>query len=78
MKRMLPLLLLMIAFALLPGDAFSQCAMCKATAESSAREGSTASAGLNLGILYLVTIPYLLLGSLIFVWWKYFRQRRSA
>lgn len=41
-------------------SAYSQCAMCKATAESSGSGG-----GLNDGILYLMFIPYLLLGAFV-------------
>jgi hypothetical protein len=42
-------------------ESFAQCAMCKANAESSLRNGSTIAKGLNSGILYLMAIPYLML-----------------
>lgn len=39
-------------------DTFAQCAMCRATVESN--EGKVGE-GLNLGILYLMAVPYILL-----------------
>lgn len=45
-----------------PG-AFAQCSMCRAVAESAQDENNIA-AGLNTGILYLLAIPYLLIGGL--------------
>lgn len=52
-------ILLILLFSI--NQVFSQCAMCKATAESSGNGG-----GLNEGILYLMFIPYLLLGGFLF------------
>ncbi len=57
MKRVLILTCLV---SLLTVNSFSQCAMCKATAESSGIGG-----GLNDGILYLMFIPYILLGAFV-------------
>jgi hypothetical protein len=58
---------------LIQGGALSQCAMCKATAESSG-----GASGLNDGIIYIMFVPYLLLGAFvilvfrkkIFTFWK--------
>ena len=41
--------------------AYSQCAMCKATAEGNPDVGG----GLNAGIEYILVIPYLLLGTFV-------------
>lgn len=47
-------LLLLSAYA-----AYSQCAMCKAAAESSvANNPNSVAKGLNTGIMFLMTIPY--------------------
>ncbi len=43
----------------------AQCAMCKAAVETGG-EGD----GLNKGILFLLTMPYLIAMGLGFVWWK--------
>jgi len=53
----------------------SQCAMCRAVAESSYNGGSSIANGLNTGILYLMAFPYiLLLFGLLSV---YFREKRT-
>lgn len=51
-------------------DLSAQCAMCRANAESNLKEGGTIAKGLNTGILYLMTIPYLILGTLFFLFFK--------
>tara|TARA_B100000700_G_C14426719_1_gene570689 strand:- start:231 stop:449 length:219 start_codon:yes stop_codon:yes gene_type:complete len=38
-----------------------QCAMCRVVAESSKDAGSTIANGLNTGILYLMSFPYILI-----------------
>ena len=44
------------------GDSmWGQCVMCKAVAEDSAAEGAVGR-GINQGILYIMAVPYLLLG----------------
>jgi LPXTG-motif cell wall-anchored protein len=56
--------------------AYSQCAMCKATAETATDEfGNPISGGINSGILYMMGAPYLLLGI---VAWVFFRKRISG
>ncbi len=65
------LLVLSILFlAPLMGEA--QCAMCRAVLES---EDNTAVAeGINNGIVYLMAIPYILIGALFFI---IYRKMRS-
>lgn len=53
----------------------AQCPMCRATAESNLAAGGTAGRGLNAGILYMLAMPYLLVGTLAFLW---LRNRRKA
>lgn len=53
--------LIFITLLLLNVDAFAQCAMCRANAESGMKNGPSIARGLNSGILYLMAIPYLLL-----------------
>jgi len=53
------LLLSLFFFSVFNVDA--QCAMCRAVAESSKEAGSTIANGLNTGILYLMSFPYILL-----------------
>jgi len=42
-------------------QSFAQCAMCKTTAESDLNNGGSIASGLNSGILYLMAIPYIVL-----------------
>ena len=65
-------LLIVMTFFLFAGiDANAQCAMCQATLESNAKTGtSTIGSTLNTGILYLMTIPYILIGTIGFFWYR--------
>jgi len=48
----------------------AQCAMCRAVLES--EEGQTAAEGINDGIVYLMAIPYILIGGIgYFIYIKY-------
>jgi amino acid transporter len=71
------LLFLLVTFVLLflIGDAEAQCAMCKATNESALDNGSTQGKGVNEAIVYLMFVPYLLLGLLGFF---FFRKKLSG
>jgi len=51
-------------------DIAAQCPMCKMSAESNLKAGGTAGKGLNNGILYMLTLPYILVGSLGYLWWR--------
>ena len=55
--------LLTFSFLVFVEPIYSQCAMCKAVAESSRDQGSSIADGLNTGILYLMAFPYILLFS---------------
>jgi len=67
-------LLLFITVFLLTGikPVFGQCAMCRAVLESNG--DSAAAEGINNGIVYLMAIPYILVGVLIFI---VYRKMRS-
>ena len=51
--------------------AISQCAMCKANVQTNmdGKQG-VVSKKLNTGILYLLSVPYIMGGIGLFVWWK--------
>jgi hypothetical protein len=51
----------------------AQCPMCKMSAESNMQNGGMAGRGLNTGILYLLALPYLIAGTMIYL----FRKHRS-
>ena len=69
------ILFLIISFLLLSLDLSSQCAMCKAVVEANLKEGGSAGAGLNEGILYLMATPYI--AVLLFGIFYYLQQRKK-
>lgn len=74
MRRPSPLrlLLVLLLMAVVIGEVDAQCVMCKAVAEDSAAEGAVGR-GINQGILYIMAVPYVLLGFLgylVFKKWK--------
>lgn len=75
--RILILAVLFVAFALLPLESMAQCAMCKGAAEANLRQGGGDPVGLNNGILYMLSIPYLLVGTIGYWWWRNRRQERE-
>lgn len=68
MKRIF--LIAFILFQLGSLSAFSQCAMCARVAETSNNPDTNSRKGLNKGIIYLLSIPYILGGIGVFVWYK--------
>ncbi|MEX0362707.1 MAG: hypothetical protein AB3N10_17160 [Allomuricauda sp.] len=58
-------------FFLFPQLTEAQCAMCRAVVESEA-DGKTAE-GINNGIVYLMAIPYILIGGLFYFVYKKLR-----
>lgn len=68
-------------------QSMAQCAMCKAVAESGIDDnGNGVAAGLNIGIIFIMGIPYMLLSIVILVFfrkrfigfWKSFSQIHSS
>ncbi|MFM2392654.1 MAG: hypothetical protein RLZZ546_631 [Bacteroidota bacterium] len=71
MKKSYKILIVFILFTLIDiSFADAQCAMCRAASESNLNNGGKAGLGLNSGILYLLSLPYILFCSLAFVWWR--------
>lgn len=58
-------------------EATAQCALCKANAETSLKEGSNAAKGLNIGIMYLLIIPYAMVGAVGY-WWYVKNKKQNA
>ncbi len=61
---------LIAVLTLIVSDAEAQCAMCKEVVGSGAKNGSNVAKGLNSGILYLLTIPFLAIGTFSFAFWR--------
>ena len=68
-------LFLLIAFCLLPIASNAQCAMCRAALES---EGNTVKAeAVNDGIVYLMAIPYILVGIAGIFVYRMFSKKKA-
>lgn len=67
---------LLVFLVLLNQECFSQCAMCKAVVETNLDAGDTKGAGLNDGILFLMSIPYI--AMLTFSLFYFFQKRRES
>ena len=71
MKYKLLILSALLLFVFFFGtDASAQCAMCKGAAEMNMKQGGGDPAGLNRGILYMLAMPYLLVGGIGYWWWR--------
>lgn len=67
-------LFLLSSFLLLVGksELLAQCATCKAAAETSLQNGeNTIASGVNLGVLYMLSILFLIFGLFLFLMWKH-------
>lgn len=53
----------------------AQCAMCGATVNTASGEGSNEADGLNLGILYMLAVPYIAVMGIGFLWYKKYRKK---
>ncbi|MEP0131551.1 MAG: hypothetical protein ABJJ25_09335 [Eudoraea sp.] len=65
-------LILVILFFVLPRLLTAQCAMCRAVLES--QDDNSMAEGINNGIVYLMALPYILLGVLFYF---VYRKMRS-
>jgi len=66
------ILLIIIVILLSPQVGAAQCAMCRAVLES---DGNAAAAeGINNGIVYLMAIPYILVGVVFYFVYKQMKK----
>lgn len=79
-KRFFKVLILTVVFASAVSIvADAQCAMCRATVENNVNNGNTTfGAGLNTGILYLMSVPYVLFSIIGWLWYKNSRKKNAA
>ncbi len=71
MKKVIFIFVLIITFVvILQPELVAQCPMCKLSAESNLRDGGSAGRGLNNGILYMFALPYLLVATMGYLWYK--------
>ena len=67
------LLIVLTVLILSTSDIYSQCSMLSAIMEND--QEYEAAKGLNRGIVYLMSIPYILVGLII---WKIYRTNKSS
>ncbi|MDZ4823229.1 MAG: hypothetical protein SH856_07205 [Flavobacteriales bacterium] len=67
MKKVLTFTLILAMVFFIQGNMDAQCAMCKVAAENADEETGN---GLNSAITYMIGIPYLLLITGIFIFWR--------
>lgn len=74
MKR----ILLIIAFSMLTFlSSYAQCAMCRAVLES--EEGQSTAQGINDGIMFLMAIPYIIVGTIgYFIYRTYSKSKKTS
>lgn len=73
MKNKLWLILIVLLTS--ASDLLAQCAMCRGTVESTVSNGrSIVASELNFGILYLLIIPYLIVASIGYLWYRNSKQ----
>jgi hypothetical protein len=66
-----------ILSVVVPLVTFGQCAMCRTQLENNVSNGNPGiAAGINTGILYLLIMPYLMILTLGYFWYK--SSRRNA
>jgi hypothetical protein len=56
-------------------EASSQCSMCRAVLESGADQG--AAEAINDGIVYLMAFPYILVGGVLYVVYRTFKNKKT-
>ena len=66
---------LIVLFFISSVETFAQCAMCKAVVEANLEAGGTKGAGLNDGILFLMSMPYL--AFFLFCLLFYFQNKKK-
>jgi hypothetical protein len=69
MNRILFLLFVSV-FLLFGMEAAAQCAMCKATIEANSTNSGKYGVGLNTGILYLMSVPYIAAMVIGYFWYR--------
>lgn len=73
------LLFLGALLSLLPLPSQAQCVLCKSQVEAARTEKDGYDVtGLNKGIVYLMTIPYLLMGTVGFFWYRNVKKKKAT
>ncbi|NGM62919.1 hypothetical protein G5B30_13490 [Sphingobacterium sp. SGG-5] len=60
-----------------PKVSYAQCAMCSLNAENSIKGENTQGRGLNNGILFLLSMPFLIGAGVGILWYTKFRHKEA-
>ena len=69
-KILFVIVLVAVLIVALSPELSAQCPMCRMSAESNLENGGTEGRGLNNGILYMLSLPYLLVATLGYIWYR--------
>ncbi len=76
--KSLRVILMVIALLVVAPELMAQCAMCRGTVESTVSDGrSVIASELNFGILYLLVIPYLIVATIGYLWYRNSKQEHG-
>lgn len=77
-RRKIWALVLLFGLLAVSPELMAQCAMCRGTVESTVSNGrSVVASELNFGILYLLLIPYLIVASVSYLWYRNSKQEHG-
>ncbi len=75
MKKIVRLIILFLAlFTMNIAVSNAQCAMCSINAEQGVENGNTQAKGLNAGVLFLLSAPFVMMGGVGFLWYRKFKN----
>ncbi len=70
-SKLIGIFVLTITLSLAPTiETNAQCPMCRMSAQKNLDGGGTAGSGLNKGILYMLMLPYVIVGGVGYVWYR--------
>ncbi|CAN5602311.1 hypothetical protein BH11BAC2_BH11BAC2_17500 [soil metagenome] len=77
MKRLI-LIAIVVLSVVVVNDVHAQCSVCRRGAETSLEAGEKTGHGLNSGILYLMSIPYVMGGVAGVIWWRHRKKNTNG
>lgn len=76
-KIFIPILFIFIFLVLSALDLSAQCPMCRMAAESNLDHGGSMGKGLNRGILYMLALPYTLVATIAYIWYRHRKKQKD-
>jgi len=77
-RKILPILILVILLMIPYSDLLAQCSMCKAALETNMQTGgNSVGRGINKGIIYIMFVPYALMLVIGFFAYRHYKKTRT-